>query len=191
MTLSPTSFTAAELLSDINDWIGSTFDQIDWAEDEISRAQRRHPAETDRLYHAFSLLRATHERMNHELVYRAHCRELLERVATGHDTRPGTAAEICIACSEASLIAPLASPVAGLFGRMWAQAFPEHSVFDDRQPHHEALEGSAIDDLETDARHRLTVDDRHLTGIACQGKHHGTATSCRYTATTELATIAS
>jgi hypothetical protein len=63
--------------------------------------------------------------MRTEFVYRSHCRELLDRAARGEDTRPGTAAECCIALSETSLRVPLRTSAAGLYARMWTRAqFP-------------------------------------------------------------------
>ena len=67
---------------------------MDWADDEIAQAQRRHPDITDVLYHSFSLLRATHDRMSTEFIYRPHARELTERVAAGTSTKPGTSVEV-------------------------------------------------------------------------------------------------
>jgi hypothetical protein len=119
-----------------------------------------------------------------EYVYRAHCRELLERVAAGADTRPGTAAEMCCTCHDMSQIAPSTSPAAGLYGRMWAQAFPDRPQFHDQQ-HHEALEGPAIDYLETLLRRKLTVHDRRLGDIDCGGRHHGKPVACTYAARSE------
>lgn len=176
------ALTQAEALlgSAVMGMLGTAFQQMEWAEDEITKAQQRHPAATDQLFHAFSLLRPTHERMEFELVYRAHCRELLDRAATGTDTRPGTAAEICCACSQASLIAPLTGTAVGLYGRAWAEAFPELPVFNDLQDHYEAIKGHEIDDLTQQTRRKLAVTDRVLKGISCGGRHHGQPANCRY-----------
>jgi hypothetical protein len=94
------NFTAKDLLSDIADTVSSVFDQIEWAEEEIDRALRRHPAAADAIYHGFTLLMPTHPRLSRELVYRAHCRELVDRIADGADTRPDTAAEVCCRASQ-------------------------------------------------------------------------------------------
>jgi hypothetical protein len=170
----------ALLGSGVMGMIGTAFQQMEWAEAEIAKAQTRHPAATDQLFHAFSLLKPTHQRMEYELVYRAHCRQILDQVAAGADTRPGTAAEICCACSAASLIAPLTGAAVGLYGRAWAQAFPELPVFTDLQDHYEALKGRMIDDLAQEARRQLLVTDRVLQDISCAGLHHGEQVTCRY-----------
>lgn len=170
-----------ELLgSDLAGELTRTFAQMEWAEEEIEKARRRHRAHSDRIYHSFSLLTPTHERMATEMVYRSHCRELLERVAASQDTRPGTAAEVCVVCCESSMLAPLTETAAGLYGRMWkAAGFPGHQ-WEDRQEHHEALSASLIDDAERETRRKLTVADRKLGDIECCGMHHGDEVTCQY-----------
>lgn len=156
------------------------FTQMEWSEDEIEKARRRHPGQSDTIYHSFKLLTPTHELMGTEMVYRAHCRELLDRVAAGRDTRPGTAAEVCLLCCDTSALAPLTHTGAGLYGRMWnAAGFPgDH--FHIRQAHHEALDASLIDDAEREARRKLTVADRRPGDIDCGGMHHGEQVTCLY-----------
>lgn len=170
----------AELQADL----ASTFAAMDWAEDEIARAARRHPGTADTLFHSFRLL-TPQDRMGVEFVYRGHARELLERVATGQDTRPGTAAEVCLAIVAAGKVAPVNVTAFGLLTRMWAQAFPGHPI-DAAQaalnPHYEAVRGQAITDLEAETRTRLTAPERHLPAITCRGMHHGEQVACRYAA---------
>jgi hypothetical protein len=81
----------------------SVFDQMDWSEDEISEAQQRHPQAADVLDRSVTLIHPTSDRMNTEFGYRSHCRKLLDRVANGEDTRPGTAAEVVITLCEVAL----------------------------------------------------------------------------------------
>jgi len=121
--------------------------------------------------------------MGTEFVYRAHARELLDRVAAGADTRPATAAELCLACVEVSQQAPMHGAGAGLFFRMWLHAFPDHPATTDQaaqQIHYERLHGSQIDDLEQALRRKLAVPDRRLSDVECPGRHHGTPVHCRY-----------
>lgn len=175
--------TLPDILRDVTSALEDISQQMEWADDEILQGICRYPAEVDALYHSFPLLRSTHTLMATEFVYRSHCRELLERVVNGADTRPGTAAEVCCICCEASLLAPLRSPAAGLYFRMWAIAFPDQPTFGDSGQHHEALEGATMDDLETTARRKLTVKDRKLGDIACTGRHHGEIVQCKYAGT--------
>lgn len=134
---------------------------LSWAHSEIKAAVQRHPDKAAELRSSVHLLKATHERMETEFVFRGHAREILERVAAGADTRPGTAAEVCLVTSEASKLAPLNDVGNGLMGRMWAQAFPDHPVFADRQEHHEALDKPRIDDLEALIRRKIAKDWRY------------------------------
>jgi hypothetical protein len=156
--------------------------QIDWAEDEGEKARQRHLAHADRIYHAFVLLTPSHDLMRTEFVYRSHCAELLDRVAAGTDTRPGTAAEVCAACHDASQVAPLTTSAFGLYARMWELAFPAYPVFSSQREHYEALRGPQISDLESEARRKLAQPGRCLGMITRPGMHHGQLVTC--TATT-------
>src|SRR5262245_21204722 len=100
-----TDTTVAALAATLTNELQDAFATIDWAEDEITRATRRHPSHADVLYHGFGLIRPRDidPGMSTELVYRSHAAELLDRIATGADTRPATAAELCLVCCEASL----------------------------------------------------------------------------------------
>jgi hypothetical protein len=101
--------------------------------------------------------------MKTEFVYRSHCRELLQRVAAGEDTRPGTAAECCIACCETSQHAPMNIGGVGFYMRMWSKAsFPD---LDFPREHHEAIAGEVIDDHERDIRRKLSCDWRQLPKV--------------------------
>lgn len=176
--LHPLLGTTASELDDI-------FEQVDWAEEEIAAASRRHPTQADALFHAFSLLkpqysRIARRRMTTEFVYRAHCRELLGRVIAGEDTRPGTAVEAVCALGEAFGATTLRKSAIGLYIRMWKQAFPDKDIFGDRLQHYEALEKTHIDDHETWIRDKLANKSRAFTMIDCTGQHHGEWVICRY-----------
>jgi hypothetical protein len=127
------------------------FDAMTWAEDEIDAATRRHPAVAPAM-----------PRMRTEVLYRAHCRELLDRVAAGEDTRPGTAAECCLALSETSLQVPLRTSAVGLYARMWRLAGLPPAPLTEGSEHYEALDGELIDDNEAWLRHKLRQDWRVL-----------------------------
>lgn len=158
---------------------------MDWAEDEIKRAIRRHPDHADALYHAFSLLqpRDIGTGMGTEFVYRSHVRELLERIAAGTDTRPPTAAEMCLVCAKVSLEVPLHGAAAGLYFRMWLQAFPDRPITPDQvaeQVHYERLHGTQIDEHAAMLRRKAADPNRLLADIDCAGRHHGEDVTCRY-----------
>ena len=180
---------AAEVLGgDLMSQLAGIFERMDWAEDEIKRAQRRDRKNADLIWHAFRVLTPTHDLMSTEMVYRAHCRELIARVAKGQDTRPGTAAEICCACHDASMIAPLTDSAFGLYARMWKAAGFTGEQFDmnDMAGHYESLRGTLIDDLEREARRKTSVADRKR-GDECGGLHHGEPVTCRLAKTAAIA----
>jgi hypothetical protein len=153
-----------QLLGDgLIDAIDSAFLRMGWAEEEIERAGHEHPGHADRIWHSFALLEPTQELMRTEMVYRAHCREILARVVAGEDTRPGTAAECCCACCETSQRAPLHPAGVGLYMRMWqAAGFPE---IDQRSVHYEALGSEAIDEHERTLRAKLRRESRRLPEV--------------------------
>jgi hypothetical protein len=179
-TLTGSHATAlGELLgAGLADGLSGIFGQMDWAEDEIEKARKRYPLRADLIHHSFALLTPSHDLMSTEMVYRSHCTELLDRVAAGTDARPGTAAEVCAACCDASQLAPLTTSATGLYVRMWELAFPGHPVFRGQREHYEALRGSQISDLESEARRKLARPDRRLGVISCQGTHHGQPVTC-------------
>ncbi len=162
--------------------VTTTLTQQDWAEDEISRGQQRHPDVADVLHHSFSLLTATHERMTTEFIYRAHARELIERVATGVSTKPGTSVEVALSLMRASLVTPLNTTAFGLYLRMWRQAgLPDlGGPIAGLDGHYEAINASGIDEFEAIARRKLAKPSRVLTLVACEGRHLGEPADCRF-----------
>lgn len=159
----------------------ATFRQLEWAEEEIHRAQTRHPDVADVLHHSFSLLTATEDRMATEFVYRAHARELLERVATGVSTKPGTSVEVVLSLMRASLVTPLNTTAFGLYARMWRHAgLPAvDGLGEEVCAHYEALNASRIDEFEAVARRKLAQPSRVLKLVSCEGRHLGEPVNCR------------
>ncbi|WP_067722788.1 hypothetical protein, partial [Nocardia yamanashiensis] len=176
--------TAAQMFADLTAECAPIFEQMQWAEEEIAAAQRRHPAAADLLWHSFILCKHDHPKMLREILFRAHCREILDRVVAGRDTRDGTAAEVILVTYAASLVAPMNTTGTGLYLRMWRKAGlppldPEGHIAD--QEHYEALKGSRIDDLEAELRRKLRRPDRvHDADLTCCGKHNGEPVTCAY-----------
>jgi hypothetical protein len=173
----------AELLARVQAEVTGAGALVDVAEDEIGQAAARHPQAADDLFHAFGLLLPAFEARawGTEFVLRAHCRELLERVAAGEDTRPGTNAECLLAIAQVAMEVPLNGAAAGFYLRMWSGAFPDHELAGHGQ-HYEALHGAAIDDIERWTRKKLAIPGRVLRDITCDGLHHGQPAACRYRA---------
>lgn len=173
----------AALVEEAVDVVSGFQDQWEWAEEEIQKACAQHPREADRIWHTgISLFFPTHERMKLELVYRAHCRELLARVVAGEDTRPGTAAEVICLMHNTSLLSPLTSAATGLYMRMYQKAgLPEIPEFAEMLVNYEAIERFRIDDHEAEAREKLAVPSRVVPkDITCRGQHHGEDVDCVY-----------
>jgi hypothetical protein len=160
---------------------------MEWAEEEIAAAQRRHPRQADAIWHTFKILtpRDIGPGMGTEFVYRGHVHELLDRVAAGTDLRPATAAEILLVLVDTSLQAPMHGSGAGLYFRMWQKAFPDHPMTVEHAGHqvrYERLHGSRIDQLEAQLRHRLRDPDRQIGDIDCGGRHNGRPVNCMFAA---------
>ncbi|MFI2478772.1 hypothetical protein [Nocardia xishanensis] len=169
------------VLTQLSDYLKAGFAQIELAEAEIERAQARYPVKRNALYHSFSLLKPTHERMAQLFVYRSHCRELLDRVAAGECTKPGTAAEVAIAMLVTSRRVPLNTSGFGLYARMWATAgFPPVQGLTESAAPYEAIASTRIDEREQWMRRKLAVADRVLTDIVCPGRHHGEPVNCEF-----------
>jgi hypothetical protein len=180
----PEPASLKQILDEVGNWLGDVFDQIRWAEEEIVAAQRRHPSMVDVLWHCFPLLSTDgNNKLGRELLFRAHCRELLDRVAAGESTVKGTAAEVITATMATSLVAPLNSTAFGLYLRMWNTAgLPSIEATTGQQDHYEAIARSSIDDFEAHSRRWLSRPDRVLGEPDCSGKHHGSPVACRFAA---------
>lgn len=106
--------------SRLGGWIKSAFDCMEMAEEEIARAQKRFPDKKQEIWESFMLLSPTEVLEGKtDRVYRAHARELLERVGRGQDTRKGTAAELLCAMLAAATAAPLNAQGAALTERLF------------------------------------------------------------------------
>ncbi|UGT58839.1 hypothetical protein [Nocardia asteroides] len=179
--------SAEAIFGEVTEMLGPIFEQMSWCEEEIAAAQARHPERADEIWHSFRLLQPTNDLMAREPVYRAHCREILDRVATGGDTRSATAIEVLMVMRETSLIAPLTTAATGLYFRMWkAAGLPDidpegHAAAD--LTHYEAIAGAQIDEHETEVRRRIRREDRIAEkNITCCGMHNGEPVQCRFAA---------
>jgi hypothetical protein len=76
-----------ELLATVRREVAEASTLVDIAEDEIEQATGRHPGAADDLFHAYPILLPAigASAWGTEFVLRAHCRELLERIAAGQD----------------------------------------------------------------------------------------------------------
>lgn len=149
-------------LPELGEVLTSVFEQMGWANDEIEQAQIRHH-ETGQgiLWYGFRFLRRSLVDLDEEIIFRAHAREILERVQAGADVRPGTDAEMITVLRGASLKAPFTSSAACLYFRIAARSFPVvfAAIKDDIDlPAYEVLHGAVADDHESELRRKLTTD---------------------------------
>lgn len=184
----------ATLFDNTTSEVSRGLDPVEWAENEIAAACRRHPLKVHTLWHSFMLVRPNlvDRRMEQEFVLRAHVRELLERVAAGEDTRPATDVEMVLAISDMNQVTPLNTSASTLYLRLWARAFPHHpEIFEHRElAAYEHVGGSGADTLEAELRHKLARPTRRFDPetITCMGKHHGVpAPTCPYQSASKAA----
>ncbi|MGP4112952.1 hypothetical protein ACTWP5_18830 [Streptomyces sp. 4N509B] len=99
-------------------------EHMEWAEQEIQSAQERH-GERGRgpIWNSWRLLRPNRPLVTPERLYRAHCREILQRVALGEDTRVATDAEKLATLSAASTASPLPEGAVCLYFRIYKRLF--------------------------------------------------------------------
>lgn len=110
------------------DGVLTNFQQMQWALDEIDKAAERH-GESDEdgpIHSAFPLLACVDQPyMAPEPVFRAHCAELLDRVAKGEDTKPGTEAETFGLLMDAMDYMPFCGGMTSLYLELSEKIIPE------------------------------------------------------------------
>lgn len=152
------------LSSGVGGVIARTFSRMELAEEEIEAAKRRHPLATGRIHRTFlHLCPSPALSAAPEKLFRAHCTELLERVAAGDDLRPGTTAEVLAVLSELSLAAPLDRAHTLLFVKLFSDLFPEAAAkmqSENEPPAADRYERERIAELEASFRKKLRVPDR-------------------------------
>jgi hypothetical protein len=157
------------LLGPTGDGLASIFAQMEWAEAEIAEAQARHPHKAEALWDTFLLFRATHERMSAEWVYRPHCRELLERVAAGEDTRPATDVELALGLSDQSMKAPLGTTGTTLYMRVFQRTWPDKwGTIGEDTAAYESVGGQQADMLERQLRRAARCEWRKVERAASE-----------------------
>ena len=134
------------------------------AEEEIAAAIERWPLREPTLHIGFALLHPGGVLADcPERIYRAHCRELLERIATGEgDTRDATDAEVLWVLCKTSLVVSMTAESNALYRRLFRSCFPGEipdiveveDSWDVHQP--------GVDDLLADARRKLRQSDRRI-----------------------------
>lgn len=106
--------------------VNQALNDIEVAGEEVEKAQARHPEHNDAVWNAFrSLERPEVLFSKAETLYRAHCHELLDRVAKGDDIDFATKAEVAAALCEMTLRTRLISAAEHLYHRLFLElGFP-------------------------------------------------------------------
>jgi hypothetical protein len=108
--------------------IGELFAMMEIAEDEIAKAKRRHPKYADAIHNAFQYMCPQNiagwgGAINTDL-YRHHCRQICDRIATGEDINLATDAELLLAMKDVSLAAPINNEGKYIYFKLFAGVFP-------------------------------------------------------------------
>jgi hypothetical protein len=158
----------AALLDEFGGGLGSTisglFRRMGLAEDEIDGAKRRDPGNAERIHGAFRYLQPTESLQGKvDDLYRAHCRELIARVAAGSVERelaPGTRAEALATLADLSLAAPLERTAGHLYGRLFGELFPKRAAELEPALHgpRDQYEEEQADELEGWFRRKLATE---------------------------------
>lgn len=112
--------------------ISSTFYLMEVAEEEIRAAQKRNPDHTAAIWEAFRFLTPSEAlRARGDRLYRAHCREILERIVNGQDLRPPTKAEKLGALAEVSFRFPLNNDLTFVYTRLFVDLFGKQDFIPD------------------------------------------------------------
>ncbi len=138
----------------------------------VLEATREHPEHAELLTAALSLaiLEPTHDlmRWGHARLYELHLAELIGRTLAGGDLTMPTAAELLLACSEASLRAPLNRTGGELFELLMREVFGDHPVLATIPLSPPAPASCTIDDAR---RHLARALQRRLERSPVRGKN--------------------
>lgn len=151
-----------KLLGNIAGPLADIFGDIGTAEEEIEAACKAAPLHLRPLLFGSFLLMQPQMRMP-ALLYVAHCRELLRRVACGGDLDAPTVGEIGTAIYEMTLVAPMREVIGGLYMQIVQEAAPREyrraGLHDSSYRFHESYPGQLAEARAEIVRHlakRLT-----------------------------------
>lgn len=139
------------------------FDLMEIAEDEILKAQKRHPDRAEHLWDkGFSLCCPSPVLGNvTDKIYRAHCAEILDRLAQDQDTGIATEAEILWSLSTLSKAAPLNHDAAAAFRQLFISVMGFDAT--PEIPEFRGTYDGAVEELIGTFRTKLTIKDRKVT----------------------------
>ena len=160
--------TLLEVLGPLGPEVRGIFALMELADEELDAAKKRHPLAEFAIQKSFPLLQPAVELFagKHAEVYRAHCRELLDRVADGaseKELRRGTRAEVLCVLTDWSLSHPPGPQGAALLSTLFAEVFPDRVDPDDANLLREPWAGASQELLEALQRQ---VERRTNRGLA-------------------------
>lgn len=118
-----TNTNIASIFQGLREQTNDIFACMESAEAEIAVAMRQYPNRCDMLYGTFLSLRPLFPFCS-DMLYRAHCRELLERVAYGEDVTQPTRAEMLELLQRVSAFIPFHSHAGALYRLVFEEVFP-------------------------------------------------------------------
>ena len=135
------------LLGPMGPDVRGLFALMEIAEEELRAAKERHPLAEFAIHKSFHLLEPTASLFQdkHSGIYRAHCGELLDRVAAGASRkalRLGTHAEVLCVMTGWSLEHAPGPQGAALLSMLFAEVFPEKADPDDSNLFREPFPGA-------------------------------------------------
>lgn len=140
--------------------VGSAFERIGAAEEELARACPKRKLEPKGLFLALRETDVLDARAP-IAIWRVHFREVIARALRGDDLRPATNGEILYVYSEASLRAPLRADAAAIADHLFEATFPEaHAKLPGVAPR-EQWAGQVADDVAY-LRRTLSTTNRRL-----------------------------
>ena len=111
--------------------VHSALDLIAIAEEEIDDICKKQPDKKKSIWPAFPILRPTDYFLCKEpKIYRHHCRELLQRILTGIDTRLGTKAECMFIISEMTLKTPVNQDCSALYFNLFSEIMGKNKLIE-------------------------------------------------------------
>lgn len=136
--------------------VGNAFDLMELAEEEIAASEERWPLQAPVFHDCFLMLYPGSDLFNAkaDVLYRKHCRELLDRVAKGGDHRDPTKAELACFLCESSQVAPLEHNASAFYMNVFRDLFPDNTFADEDYLYSGDWEG-AVAELEQQMMRRL------------------------------------
>lgn len=160
----PVLVSINDIMSQFSDGgpIKQAFHLMGIAEEEIAAGQRRHPSKAKEIHKAaFMAVQPYHKEFWRapDNVYRAHCREIIDRVAAGAKLEIATDAEILYGLYSACQKAPPGDHFSLLYQRLFIKIFPDQKIIKNDSLFRESWP-QAVEEMYYQFRVKLRVEKR-------------------------------